>query len=131
MKKYALFLLILTLLFTSCGSGVSAEKLYGKWKYINVENPRANPPTKVPDYELKAQAPYIEFLKDNTAQIVWGGKVLSHGTFTVDGSNIHFKEILPGGQVREFPFFISGFTGKDMVFETLGVDGTKVTAVKQ
>lgn len=119
------------LLLSTCKSGVHSDDLYGKWKYSNVENPNASPPSSVPSDELKEQAPYIEFTKTNTLQIVWGGKVLSHGTFNADGTNIHYKEVLSGGTTREFPFFISQFNGKTMIFETLGQDGTIVTAVKE
>lgn len=131
MKKYAWLFLITSFLFTACGSGINAEKLYGRWNYIKVDNPNANPPTFVPEHQLKVEKPYVEFLKDNTMQIVWSGKILSHGTFKVDGSNIHFKEQLPDGQSREFPFFVSKFDDKTIVFETLGTEGTRVTAVKQ
>ena len=130
MKRYAFLVLATTLLFTACGSGINVDKLYGRWRYIKVENPNANPPTYVPRQQLKTEQPYVEFSQNNEMQIVWGGKVLSYGTFTVDGSNIHFTEQLPEGQKREFPFFVSSFNGRDMVFETLGKDGTRVTAVK-
>lgn len=133
MLKRTLSIFIIPLLFflAACKSSVKPENLYGKWKYIKVENPNASPPGSVPPMELKQQAPYIEFTQNNDLQIVWGGKVLSHGKFTVDGSNIHYKEVLPDGKVREFPFFISNFTGKDITFETLGEEGSRVTAIKE
>lgn len=130
MKKHAL-LLFACLLFAACGSGISPEKLYGKWKYIKVDNPNANPPTHVPEEDIKTQQPYVEFLKDNTMQIVWSGKVLSHGSFVVDGTNIQFTEEWAKGQTRKFPFFVSKFDGENITFETLGTDGTRVVAVKE
>ncbi len=63
--------------------------------------------------------------------IIWGGKVLSHGKFTTDGRNIRITESLPDGTTRAFPFWVSELTDKQIVFETTGDDGAKVTAVKE
>jgi len=64
--KYTLLLLaILLLLFASCGPGVKPENLYGKWKYIKVENPNANPPDSVSSADLAAEAPSIQFSRNN------------------------------------------------------------------
>ena len=60
----------------------------------------------------------------------WGGGLLSHGSYKVSGDSIQYKEILPGGQTRVFPFIVSKLTDKDIVFETTGEDGSLVTAAK-
>ena len=126
-----LFIFTLVLVLTACKPALTPEKLYGKWKYIKLENPGANPPSTEPDWKLKMENPSIEFTKKNELIIVWEGKVLSHGTFRVDEKNILYKEVLPDGNTREFPFFVSQFKDSQMVFETRGTDGTRVTAVKQ
>jgi uncharacterized membrane protein len=61
---------------------------------------------------------------------MWGGKVLSHGKFKTDGKNIRYTETLPDGKTREFPFWVMKLTDKEIVFETMGADGSRVTAVR-
>ncbi len=120
------------LLFSSCRPApIKRGALLGKWKYLKVENPNSNPPDSVSSTELEIEAPYIKFSQNDSMMIWWGGRVLSHGTFRLDGNNIRVKEILEGGKTREFPFYVSKLTDKDLVFETMGDDGSKVTAVKQ
>src|SRR5580698_4461766 len=120
---------IFAVLFNSCKSSISPDELYGKWKYIKVEQPNAHPPDSVRSDDLAAQSPYIQFSKNNTLEIIWGGKVLSHGKFTVDGRNIRYTESLEDGTTRQFPFWVSELTDKEIVFETKGDDGSRVTAV--
>jgi len=132
MMKYTLLLLaVLLLLFGSCGTSVKPDNLYGKWKYIKVENPNANPPDSVSSADLAAQAPSIQFSKNNDLIINWGGKVLSHGKFRTEGQNIQYTETLADGKTRAFPFWVSKLTDKELVFETKGADGSRVTAVKE
>jgi hypothetical protein len=131
LKNYACLILLGGLLVSACKHSVTATDLYGKWKYTKVENPNQSPPNGVPADELKEQAPYIEFTKSGSLRMVWGGKLLSHGTFTVDGANIQYKEILPEGTSRSFPFYISSFEVNTMVFETVGKDVSRVTVVKE
>jgi len=130
LKNYACAILLGSLLFTACKHSVTATDLYGKWNYTKVENPDQSTPG-VSDNELQQQAPYIEFTKADSLRMVWGGKLLSHGTFTVDGTNIQYKEILSDGSTRIFPFYISSFKNNSMVFETLGKDISRVTVVKE
>jgi len=105
--------------------------LYGTWKYIKVENPNETPPDSVGHEALLEANPSINFTSQDSLIIVWDGKVLSHGKFTLNGSNIQYREDLPGGKSRSFPFYVSKITDKDLVFETLGEQGTRVTAVKK
>ena len=126
-----LFIFTLVLVLTACKPAITPEKLYGKWKYIKLENPGANPPSTEPDWKLKMDKPSIEFKTNNELTIWWAGKVLSHGTFTIDGKNIRYKQVLADGRTNEFPFYITQFDGKQMVFETLGKEGSRVTAVKE
>ena len=129
--RSTLFCLITAMLLTACGPSLQPENLYGTWNYTRLENPGANPPSTEPDWKLKMDKPSIEFTKNNELTIYWGGKVLSHGTFTVDGKNIRYKQVLADGRTNEFPFYVTQFNGKQMVFETMGKDGSRVTAVKE
>ena len=131
MKKYLFISLLLPLLFlASCKSAIKPEDLYGKWKYIKIEHPDSGDPGTPADV-LQSESAAIEFLKNNEYNIMWGGKVLSHGTFTTDGMNINIKEKLPDGTARAFSFWVSELTDKEIVFETTGKDGSKVTAVRE
>lgn len=129
--RYALLGLMTSMLLTACGPSLNPDNLYGKWNYTKLESPGANPPSAEPDWKLKMDKPSIEFTKSNELTIYWAGKVLSHGTFTIDGKNIRYKQVLADGRTNEFPFHVTQFTGKEMVFETLGKQGSRVTAVKQ
>ncbi len=131
MKKLAFGLLVLTVVtMSACKSSVSPQDLYGKWKYTRVRNPNASPPDSVGKMTLLTEKPFIEFTPKDSLIINWDGKVLSHGTFIIDGSNIRYKEILTTG-TREFPFYIEKFDGKQLIFSTKGTDGSEVTAVKE
>lgn len=121
----------LALLLVSCKPGLTKQALLGRWKYVKVENPNSHPPDSVRSAELEIERPYIEFSKNDSLVIMWGGRVLSHGTFRIEGNNIRFKEILANGKTRQFPFWVSKITNKDLVFETNGEDGSRVTAIKQ
>jgi len=130
-KKYLFISLLLPLLFlASCKSSIKPDDLYGKWKYIKIEHPGSGDPGTPADV-LQSESAAIEFLKTNEYNIMWGGKVLSHGTFTTDGMNINIKEKLPDGTTRSFPFWVSELTDKEIVFETTGKDGSRVTAVRE
>ena len=133
MKKHAIliFSALLFLGIASCKSTINADDLYGKWKYIKVEHPNAYPPDTVSKHDITYAAPYIQFSPNNTLVIMWTGKVLSHGKFTIDGHNINYTESLPDGSTRKFPFWVSELTDKKIVFETKGNDGSQVTAVKE
>jgi len=131
MLKYNLPLVVLLLLIASCKPALDPADLYGSWKYIKVSNPNQTPPDSVGHDELLQDDPSIRFTKDDSLIIVWSGKVLSHGKFTIDHQNISYTEELPGGKSRTFPFYVTKLTDKDMVFETLGEDGTRVTALRK
>ena len=120
------------MLLLSCKQKIklSPAQLYGKWNYIKVENPNSHPPDSVKSDELKIQKPYLLVSKDSL-QLWWGGGILSKGTYTLSGDSIVYKEVLPGGQTRVFPFIVSKLTAKDIIFETPGEDGSFVTAVKE
>jgi hypothetical protein len=117
------------LLITSCKKPLTREALYGRWNYIKVENPNSHPPDSVKHADLVAASPYVIFTKDSLL-IWWGGQELSHGTFSVAGDSIRMNEILPGNTTRKFAFYVTGLTGKQIIFSTRGVDGAQVTAVR-
>lgn len=131
LKKSLLIVTIAVALISSCKQKitVNANQLYGKWKYVKVENPNAHPPDSVKSEELQIQKPYILFSNDSL-QMWWGGGILSRGSYKVSGDSIHYKEILPDGKTREFPLIVTKLEGKTLVFQTSGEDGSEVTAVK-
>jgi hypothetical protein len=132
MLKNIIFIIIGTsLIFLSaCKMGVKPENLRGKWKYVKVFKPEASPPDSVSTMELEEMKPYIEFTGDDKLQIIWGGEVLSKGTYKINGDNLNFTEVFADGTKRSFPFYVSKITDKEIIFETVGEDGSRVTAVK-
>ena len=129
MIKQTLWVFSIAGLMMTCNSSVSPDDLYGKWNYIKIEH-TANGELDMDSVELRKEAASIVFAKNNEYEINWGGKILSHGNFTPDGKNIRVKEVLPDGKTREFPFWVSELSDKKIVFETLGKEGLKVTAVR-
>ena len=127
--KYNLLLFAL-LLLSACKPALTPQNLYGTWKYLKVESPNETPPDSVGHDELREATPFIKFTDKDSLIITWGGKMLSHGTFTIDHQNINYTEDIPGGK-RKFPFYVSKIDGRNLIFETLGEDGTRVTAVKE
>lgn len=126
--KYLICLACIIFVLSSCNSSINVNDLYGKWKYIKVDNPHAIPPDSVSKEDLAREDPSIQFFTNNTLIINWGGKVLSHGKFTIDKMNIRYEEQLPDGTTRKFPFWVAKLTDKELIFETTGEDGSRVTA---
>jgi hypothetical protein len=132
MKKISLaFFTAIIISLSACGPSITPETLHGKWNYIRVRNPHASPPDSVNSVTLQIEKPYIEFTTKDSLIIHWNRRILSHGTFKLDGRNIVYKEILTDNTTREFPFYIESLAGKQLVFSTKGEDGSEVTAVKQ
>ncbi|MFD2145703.1 hypothetical protein [Mucilaginibacter antarcticus] len=129
--KNLLLLVLASLVLASCGASITPETLHGKWKYTRVRNPKASPPDSVSSVTLGIEKPYIEFTNKDSLIIHWDGRVLSHGTYKLEGRNIIYKEVLADNSTREFPFYIENVDGKQMMFTTKGEDGSEVTAVKQ
>lgn len=131
-KKTLLFFSAgLLFLSTACKHSIKPEALYGNWKYIKVDKPRGDAADTVSAMDLEEQKPEISFSTKNELVIQWGGKVLSHGTFVLAGDNINYTEQLPDGKTRTFPFWVSRLDDKNIIFETLDKDGSRVTAVKK
>lgn len=130
-KTWLIVASLVLILFNACKPSIVPDKLYGKWDYTKVENPNMNPPDSIAKSEIRENKPFIQFSRDQSLIIHWGDKVLSHGTFTIDGDNIIYREQLTGGKVRQFPFWVSKITSKEIVFETLGEEGSRVTAIKE
>ncbi len=129
MKINIFFISFSVLIIASCSNAIDADELYGKWDYIEVEN--FNPPDSLSREELIAQSPSITFSKDNKLVIEWGGKQLSHGTYSMDGKMIRYTEFLEGGIKREFPFLIKALGDKELVFQTMEQNYTRVKAKKR
>lgn len=124
--------LIYTLILTACNHGITNQKLAGDWRYVKIDKPRSGDLTDtVTADELKENAPYITFDINNQLIIHWGGKILSHGTYVLNGDNINYTEQLEGGKTRTFPFYVSKLDDKNIIFETLDNQGSRVTAVKK
>jgi len=131
-KKTLLLFIIPLFLTTACKQGIKQNTLYGDWKYIKIDHPKGDDLTDTISADtLKAAAPYIRFTPQNQLSISWGGKILSHGTYTTNGDNITYTEQLPDGKTRTFPFWVSHLDHKTIVFETLDKNGSRVTAIKK
>jgi len=131
MKNYCFLLIVSILCFmASCKPSVNSATLTGKWKYVKIEHPNASPPDTMKKAELDEASPYIQFTPERKWNIVWGGKYLAHGTYELDGSNIQVNEKLPDGKTRDFVFSVSELTETNLVFLTIGEDGSKITAVR-
>ena len=120
---------ILIFITSSC-EPISADRLYGKWEYIKVENLNKNNPDSISATELKVENPSITFTQSNKLQINWGGKILSHGTFKMEDRMIRYTEILKDNRTREFPFLIKVLSDTILIFETMTANSTRITAVK-
>ena len=131
MIKFSAGTIALLFFLFSCNPAIKPAEFYGKWKYIKVEHPHASPPDSLSSAEIKASAPYIQFSQNDELVIMWDSKVLSHGKFIIDGHNLVYTETMPDGKTRTFPFWVSELTDKDLVFETKGEDGSRVTAVRE
>ena len=131
MKRYTVFSMVIILMFAACKSAVKPAMLYGKWKYIKVLHPDKDPPDSVRAEDLNYYKPYIQFDAPDKFLIMWGSKVLSHGTFTTANQNIEIKEDLPDGQTRAFAFWVTKLTDKEIVFQNITDDKSKVTAIKE
>ena len=129
MKLFLYALANVLLLSSSCSNTIKPEELYGRWNYIKVEN--TNPQDTLPDGELELQLPAITFNNKRILVIEWGGKTLSSGKFRMEGKMIRYTEFLEGGRKREFPFLIKKFSDKDLVFETMEQNSTRVTARRE
>lgn len=131
MPKKILFITLIMAGIASCKTAVSPKNLYGRWQYIKVEHPNANPPDSVSNHDLAYAAPFIQFSKNDSLLMVWSGSVLSKGKFHTDGNNIRYTEDLPDGTKREFPFWVIKLTDQEIVFETTVEEKSRVTAVRR
>ena len=119
------------MVFQACSVSVDEQKLRGTWNYIRIENLNPSSQDSTTTADLKAASPFIRFNENNELQIYWSGKVLSSGTYHIDGSMIRYKEDLPDGQQREFPFLVKKLTDDELVFETMSREGTRVFTKKR
>jgi len=129
MKPYPTIITCFIISLASCTTSIDQQELYGRWNYVNVKN--ADPEEITSDEEIKQQSPAIIFTETNDLIIEWDGKQLSHGKYKMDGKMIRYTEFLEGGRTREFPFLIRELTDKELVFETMEKNYTRVTALKR
>ena len=128
--KY-LLLLFCYVLITGCSRSVDQMGLIGKWDYVRIENLNAQSEESTTAEDLKIAKPYIQFTAENKVQIIWDGKVLSSGTYRLDGQMIRYQENLAGGRKREFPFLVNSLSEEKIVFQTMSNENTRVTALKR
>ena len=128
--KY-LLLLFCYVLILGCSRSVDQIGLIGKWDYVRIENLNAQSEDSTTAEDLKIAKPYIQFTAENKVQIIWDGKVLSSGTYRLDGQMIRYQENLPGGRKREFPFLVNSLSEEKIVFQTMSNENTRVTALKR
>lgn len=121
---------ILSLLAVSsaCTRSVKDEDVYGVWQYIKVENPNQGDIT--PDEELKENDPSIRFSEGNKLEMIWGGKVLSKGTYHIEYPVINYEENLKEQGSRKIKFLIKKLEDDILVFQTMEADAVRVTARK-
>ncbi|WP_423146928.1 hypothetical protein [Rubrolithibacter danxiaensis] len=130
MKRSIYFFILLAVFWiNSCSSGINTGDLYGEWKYLKVEELH-DPSQNLSAQEVAEQSPSIRFSEDGKLVIMWGGKILSHGKFKMEGNIIRYTEDLPGGTTRPIPFLIKEINSKKLVFETMAQESTRITAEK-
>lgn len=121
-------LFVVLSLLSACSGSVNDEDLHGVWEYIRVENP--NQGTVTPDEEIQENAPSIRFTEDSRLEMIWGGKILSQGTYRVTFPVIVYQEDLGKEGKREIKFLIKKFEDDVLVFQTTEADAVRVTARK-
>ncbi|MBC7745423.1 MAG: hypothetical protein H7096_10000 [Flavobacterium sp.] len=126
-----LIILCFCLVFISCSVKVKKVDLLGVWDYVQIENLNRQSEDSTTVQDLELAKPYIEFKSNNQVQIVWNGSVLSSGTYRTDKNMIRYRENLPEGKIREFPFLVSRLSATKIIFETMTREGTRVTAIKR
>jgi hypothetical protein len=129
--KLSAFTCLFTLIFAACSIPLDQDTLIGSWDYVQVDNLNSQSPDSTSADDLKEARPYIHFSKKKELQIFWGGKLISSGTYRVEGKMLRYKEDLPGGRQREFPFLVKKLSEEQIVFETMRSDGVRVTAIRR
>jgi hypothetical protein len=119
---------LLTLLI-ACKGNVNQQDLFGKWNYISYEY--QNKSLNKPYANIALQTPFIVFNKDGSAAIYSSGKVLSKGSYQLDGKIIKYTEVLPDGQKRKIPFLIKELNDKQLIFQTMDAEVKIITAAKE
>lgn len=122
------FILGLIIMFWGCTPSVEDKDVYGVWQYIKVENPNQGEVT--PDEELKENTPSIQFSEGNRLEMIWGGKVLSKGTYHIEYPVINYEENLQENGSRKIKFLIKKLEDDILVFQTMEADAVRVTARK-
>ncbi|MBD3748650.1 MAG: hypothetical protein IE931_04060 [Sphingobacteriales bacterium] len=128
MIKNFCFFLSLFMLF-SCTSGIKKADLIGNWRYTKIAYVSPSMKDLAPD--ITEQKPYFSFHQDGKAEIYSSGKVLSHGTYTIENNIIRYEEVLDGGVKRKIPFLIKELDGHYLIFQTMQAPEQIITAEKE
>ena len=121
-------ILALLIMFSGCTRSVENKYIYGVWQYVKVENPNQGQVT--PSEELKENNPSIQFSEGNKLEMIWGGKVLSEGTYHIAYPVINYEEDLKEKGSRKIKFLIKKLEDDILVFQTIEADAVRVTARK-
>ena len=124
-------LLLVLLLFSSCGASYNQSELSGEWVYKKVEYTNQQPVLVQDEQELAEKYPSITFTDDGKCKIYSGGKVISEGTFFLEKDIIRYEEVLQVGIKRKIPFLIKKLENGQIIFETLEKDVKRITAQKK
>ncbi len=128
-KVSYLVILPIFLSIIACSGSFKEEQLYGKWKYSKVVFTNRSPKDSLTTDEIKFQNADIEFNTDGKAKITSSGKIISSGTYFLDGKIIRYKERLQSGE-REIPFLIKMLNDNQIIFETMEQDVKQIVANK-
>lgn len=126
--KISFKLLIILLIFSSCGKSFNEKALIGEWIYQKVEFTNQQPVIIQDENDLSEKHPSILFNKDKTCKIFSGGKIISEGTFFLEKDIIRYEEVLQVGIKRKIPFLIKKMEDNVLIFETLEKDVKRITA---
>ncbi|OAQ39847.1 hypothetical protein A5893_09765 [Pedobacter psychrophilus] len=128
MKKQ-LFYSSLLMFLIACNGNIKQQDLIGKWNYTSYGYANKSLDKPLPSITIKN--PAIVFYSDGKAKIFSSGKILSNGTYQVEGKIIRYEEYLPNGQKRKIPFLIKELNDKELVFQTMDAEVLVITAIKE
>jgi len=128
MKSFLIYSFLLIVL-VGCIVSINRQDLVGKWNYISYEYQNKSLNKTLANIAL--QKPSIVFNKDGSALIYSSGKVLSSGTYQLDGKIIRYVEVLQNGQKRNIPFLINELNNDELIFQTMDAEVKIITSKRE
>lgn len=92
---------------------------------------KENPPLIQEGAELQKKHPYLVITGENKLTIFSEDKVLSEGTYRLEGDIIRYEEVLEGGMKRKIPFLIKKLETNKLTFETMDNNTIQIVAEKE